>query len=41
MLDVEVAAGICPKAKIVVYFANFDDQGFVNALDTAFSDQAK
>jgi kumamolisin len=39
MLDVEVAAGICPKAKIVLYFANFGDQGFVDALNAAFSDQ--
>jgi kumamolisin len=39
MLDVEIAAGICPKAKIVLYFANFADQGFVDALNAAFSDQ--
>ena len=39
MLDIEVAAGICPKAKIVVYFANFGDQGFVDALNSSISDQ--
>ena len=39
MLDIEVVAGICPKAKIVVYFAQFGDQGFVNALNRAFADQ--
>jgi kumamolisin len=27
MLDVEVAAGVCPKATIVVYFSQFTEQG--------------
>ncbi len=39
MLDIEVIAGICPKAKIVVYFAEFGDQGFTAALDRVFLDQ--
>jgi kumamolisin len=33
MLDVEVIAGLCPKAKISVYFSNFDQKGWVDLLD--------
>jgi kumamolisin len=39
MLDVEIAAGLCPKAKIVVYFAEWGDQGWISALDAANSDE--
>lgn len=39
MLDVEIVAGICPKAKIAVYFAEWGDQGWISALDAAASDQ--
>jgi kumamolisin len=39
MLDIEVAAGVCPKAKIAVYFAHFSEQGWVTALDAAVHDQ--
>lgn len=39
MLDIEIVAGICPKANIVVYFANFSERGWIKALDTAYSDQ--
>jgi kumamolisin len=39
MLDVEIVAGLCPKAKIVVYFASWGEQGFITALDAAYSDQ--
>jgi kumamolisin len=39
MLDVEVVAGICPKANIVVYFAQFTEQGWMTAIDAAVHDQ--
>jgi kumamolisin len=38
MLDVEVVAGICPKADIVVYFAEWSEQGWITALDAAIHD---
>lgn len=39
MLDIEVVAGICPKAKIAVYFAQWGEQGWLAALDAAVQDQ--
>ena len=39
MLDVEVVAGICPKATIAVYFSNFDEQGWIEVLDKAIHDE--
>ena len=39
MLDVEVVAGVCPAATIVVYFSTFDENGWVDAIDTAVHDQ--
>ena len=33
MLDVETIAGLCPRAKIVVYFATFDEKGWIDLLD--------
>jgi len=39
MLDVEVVAGVCPAADIVVYFSSFDESGWVNVVDTAVHDQ--
>jgi kumamolisin len=39
MLDVEIVAGICPKADIAVYFAGWGEQGWITALDAAYSDQ--
>ena len=39
MLDVEVVAGVCPKATIAVYFSSFDEGGWVSAIDTAIHDQ--
>jgi kumamolisin len=39
MLDVEVVAGVCPAATIVVYFSSFDESGWVNIVDTAIHDQ--
>ena len=37
-LDIEVAGTIAPGAKIVVYFAPFTEQGWVDALTTAIHD---
>jgi kumamolisin len=39
MLDIEVVAGACPKANIVVYFANWSEQGWITILDAAVQDQ--
>jgi len=39
MLDVEVIAGVCPKANIAVYFSSFDEGGWVSAIDTAIHDE--
>jgi len=39
MLDVEVIAGVCPKANIAVYFAQWTEQGWLAALDAAVHDQ--
>jgi kumamolisin len=38
MLDIEVAAAIAPGAKIVVYFAPFTEQGWVDGVSTAIHD---
>ena len=38
MLDVEVLAGICPKATIPVWFSQFSEKGWVDALDAAMHD---
>jgi kumamolisin len=38
MLDVEVVAGVCPKAKIVVYFSTFTTKGWVDAIDAVVQD---
>jgi kumamolisin len=38
MLDIEVAGSIAPSAKIVVYFADNTDAGFLNAITTAVHD---
>jgi kumamolisin len=39
MLDVEVVAGVCPKAHIVVYFAEWSEQGWITALDAVMQDK--
>jgi kumamolisin len=39
MLDIEVIAGVCPKAHIAVYFAQFTEQGWITGLDAAVHDQ--
>lgn len=38
MLDIEVAGGVAPGAKIVVYFAPNTDRGFLDAITTAIHD---
>ncbi|HTY02205.1 MAG TPA: protease pro-enzyme activation domain-containing protein, partial [Rhodocyclaceae bacterium] len=38
MLDIEVAAGIAPKATIAVYFAPNTDKGFLDAITMAIHD---
>ena len=38
MLDIEVAAGIAPKASIAVYFAPNTSSGFLDAVTTALHD---
>jgi kumamolisin len=38
MLDIEVTGSIAPGAKIVVYFAENTDAGFLNAITTAVHD---
>ena len=38
MLDIEVIAGVCPKAKIIAYFANWSEQGWLSALDALIED---
>ena len=40
MLDIEVAGSIASGAKIVVYFAENTDAGFLNAITTAVHDSA-
>jgi kumamolisin len=39
MLDIEVAGGVAPKAKIAVYFTPNTDRGFIDAVTTAIHDQ--
>jgi kumamolisin len=38
MLDIEVVAGICPKATIPVWFSQFTEKGWVDVLDAAMHD---
>ncbi len=38
MLDVEVVAGVCPKATIPVYFGKWTEQGWIDTLDKALHD---
>jgi len=33
MMDVQIVAGLCSKAKVVVYFATFDQKGWVDLLN--------
>jgi kumamolisin len=38
MLDIEVVAGVCPKATIPVYFSSFTEKGWIDILDAAIHD---
>jgi len=33
MMDIEIVAGLCPEAEIVVYFATFDQKGWIDLLN--------
>ena len=39
MMDVEIVAGLCPAAEINVYFASFDQKGWVDLLNRAILDK--
>ncbi|TYL81672.1 S53 family peptidase [Bradyrhizobium cytisi] len=39
MMDVEVAAGLAPGAKLSVYFATFDQKGWVDLLNRVIKDR--
>ena len=39
MLDVEVVAGACPRSKVVVYFANWTEEGWMTILDAVIRDR--
>lgn len=39
MLDIEVVAGVCPKATIPVYFGHFTEKGWIDVLDAAVHDR--
>jgi kumamolisin len=41
VLDIEVAGGVAPAAKIAVYFAANSDQGFLDAINAAIHDQVR
>ena len=38
MLDIEVAAAVCPRATLAVYFSNFTEKGWVDVIDAALDD---
>jgi kumamolisin len=38
MMDIEIVAGVCPKATIPVYFGHFTERGWINILDKAIHD---
>ncbi|GHI08779.1 hypothetical protein AQI88_35250 [Streptomyces cellostaticus] len=39
MMDVEIVAGLCPAAEISVYFAAFDQRGWIELLDQVIADK--
>jgi kumamolisin len=41
VLDIEVAGGVAPGAKIAVYFAGNTDQGFLDAINAAIHDSVR
>ncbi len=38
LLDIEIAASLAPGAKIIVYFAPFTEQGWVDVVNAAIHD---
>ena len=38
MLDVEIVAGLCPAAKILVFFSTFSEQGWIDLLTKVMQD---
>jgi kumamolisin len=38
MLDIEIVSGLCPKSSLVVYFAQFTEQGWITILDAVMQD---
>jgi kumamolisin len=41
VLDIEVAGGVAPGAKVAVYFTPNTDQGFLGAIDAAIHDRVR
>ena len=39
MMDIEIVAGLCSKSNISVYFATFDQKGWVDLLDKVIADR--
>jgi kumamolisin len=39
MMDVQIVAGLCPAARISVYFATFNQKGWVDLLDRVIKDR--
>ncbi|KUN00813.1 hypothetical protein AQI95_33020 [Streptomyces yokosukanensis] len=39
MMDVQIVAGLCPAARISVYFAMFDQRGWIELLDRVIADR--
>jgi kumamolisin len=39
MMDIEIVAGLCSKGNISVYFATFDQKGWVDLLDKVITDR--
>ena len=40
-MDVEIVAGLCPAANILVYFSTFDQQGWVDLLNAVIESLGK
>jgi kumamolisin len=39
MMDIEIIAGLCPKASISVYFSSFDQRGWVDLLNRVITEK--
>ncbi len=37
MMDIEIVSGLCPEAEILVYFATFDQKGWIDLLDAVIA----